>query len=65
MARTHCSYRVDLFYRDDACVDGLRKASHRIIAYNDSEAIREGANACILVPAPAKPAFFRVRKVAR
>jgi hypothetical protein len=65
MARKQYSYRADLFYSDPSGADGVRKESHRIIAYSDQDAIREARNACVLVPVRPTPAFFRVRKVFR
>ena len=70
MARKQSHYMVDFFYPEAGQVVGFRKESCGIVAYNDSEAIKESKIAGLgarprIGGLSAKPAFFRVRKVFR
>lgn len=69
MAHARYHYMVDFFWPDASQVDGFRKESRKIVAYDDAEAIKESEIASIgarpyMGPATA-PAHFRVRKVFR
>jgi hypothetical protein len=67
MARARYHYMVDFFWPDATQVDGFRRESGSIVAYDDSEAIKESERASISAHPdrgpPAKLAYFRVRKV--
>jgi hypothetical protein len=60
MARAQHHYMADWFYPDTGAIDGFRKESDRIVAYDDAEAIRESSPI-----GRETPSFFRVRKVTR